>query len=329
MITCHPRFVEMLCSEVKIGLLQLLLVLLRKECLRFKELLNVFYGCYFGTTSISDRILLEIFSVYECAGISCCDLITMWGRQPQPQPQPQLQLEALSKPIHNLKLVAVESIDADLMSKSIDLIEDHDIQNFKHHEFKRKNLYDPSFFMTLLAHVINDCDLKILVEKNLIGMAIKLMSSNYIQNRKSANIIMNALLQITCGKYKHLHLILSSFKNAITSDYEIIPGIISSFIKSAFKIVMKPSSLMYPIVNKFFLQRAIIDLEDVPMFYEMFFSSDGSFKQYRLFLLRLMLDGLTFEKDYHIYRRRRCIEILFAFYESSKDFVSRRLIQQV
>ena len=50
---------------------------------------------------------------------------------------------------------------------------------------------------------------------------------------------------------------------------------------------------MYPIINKFLLQRPLLDLNDVPVFYSLLFNSSEGHRKERAWLLRLLVEGLV------------------------------------
>lgn len=85
-------------------------------------------------------------------------------------------------------------------------------------------------------------------------------------------------------------------KNSITNrdndDIQRIPTIITIFIAHSLYIFMNPGHFMYPLINRFLLQRPFLDLKDIPMFYSLFQSSTNNYQKEKVWILRLLSAGL-------------------------------------
>ncbi|KAI8902825.1 ribosome 60S biogenesis N-terminal-domain-containing protein [Globomyces pollinis-pini] len=201
--------------------------------------------------------------------------------------------------------------------------------------------YDPSFFLPFLASLIHSnkhsLDAHRLVECNAIGMVVTALSSTSLQTRKMAHFILNeffGLMNESNAKERNqVMLLLSNLRNSIVSTeadpFPVVPMVITSFVSQGLMILLKPESELYSLINRFCLQRPIIDLDDVPMFYELFYSVSNSSKKERIWILRLLVNGLSSSTDYQIYRRRHVLDLLLTFFQNpAADIVSRKLIFQ-
>lgn len=194
-------------------------------------------------------------------------------------------------------------------------------------------LYDFCFFLPYLASSIEILDVHRMLETNLIGLAVMALSSEILETRKSASYILSKfyqILQTSSVKEKNQVLILlDSFKNSL-EPFQQVPTIICSFVAQGLMILLKPESHFYPLINRFLLQRSRIDLTDVPMFYELFYSNYTSHKLERQWILRLLFNGLENEQDYSIFQRRFVIDILMTYFQSTlADNLSRKQILMV
>ena len=83
-------------------------------------------------------------------------------------------------------------------------------------------------------------------------------------------------------------------------------------------------------MNRFLLQRPVLDIRDVPMFYELFFSTSENFKKERVWMLRLLSNSVACFDDYQVLKRRHVWDILCSFYHSCiSDDYERKLILEV
>jgi len=70
-----------------------------------------------------------------------------------------------------------------------------------------------------------------------------------------------------------------------------LPKLITVFLAESLRVVMDPKHILYEKVNSFFLQRPILDLGDIPMFYTL--SNSGEhFELEVMWLFNVMTAGL-------------------------------------
>ena len=67
---------------------------------------------------------------------------------------------------------------------------------------------------------------------------------------------------------------------------------ITIYIAHSLSIFTNLGHFMYPLINKFLLQRPFLDLEDIPMFYSLFHSSTENYQKEKVWILRLLSAGL-------------------------------------
>jgi len=132
-------------------------------------------------------------------------------------------------------------------------------------------------------------------------------------------------------EYPQVSLLLTALKNGITQKHQVLPGIVTTFLARALPILLRPDHSLYKGLNRFLLARPMIDLGDIPLFYNLLSASSAeSFRFARLFLLKILRDGVTAE-DYALLHRRHVASMLmhFAATRGLHDKVTRITALQV
>lgn len=151
-------------------------------------------------------------------------------------------------------------------------------------------------------------------------------------------------------------LVLTQIRLTIYSQAgEAIPASIALFLAHCVSLIGAPESPLYPPFMRFLLQRSTIDVRDVPLFYNMLYSSNtdeyaAAPREERAWMVRYLTEGLVrsqvralagthardrvlmavFVQDWKIYRRRQVFELLASLFEASRqDPPLRKLILKV
>ena len=305
MITTHSKFDSLMVASPKSEkntttfhssrkrIVKLILVLVKMcpESYFSDELAQKLALKYYGTCDESDRVILSIFSIFESNNHPICAYLHLWSNQS----------DGASGPLSETFSV----IETNLLSNSVASFPvnlDMDLESSLSYPDTVSSHYDARFMLNLTATALNNSSVDIyrLIEKNAIGLAFKAMSSDILETRKIGHYIIARVYELLQEKYSRerdqIVLLLESLRHSIVSTKEdpfpIIPTIISEFLARGIVILTKPDSDMYLLYNRFFLQRAAIDLADVPMFYDMFYSSTEDCKKERKWMLKLISDSL-------------------------------------
>ena len=311
-----------------------------------EEWVSILLSGYSATTSERDRLILEILFFFEKSGVSCISHSFVWGEK-------GMQIRnARSETTQGMDLeypLAGETLDLLLPSQMAASMKNFPIDralepfgSFFKPDYDRianeRVVYDPAFLLPVINNLVNVCssqiDARKLVESQVLSYVIISMSSRDIRIRQAAYSALSEMyVLIEGGKFKEAEQIcylLSVLRDAIDEDFVRIPSILSSFCKEAIYILHRPEHFLYTTVNKFILQRPIIDLQDVPMFYQLFNSSSANFRKERGWILRLIRDGLRDIVDYKICQRRHVFEMLLSFYDSKlADSYTRGLVLDI
>jgi Nucleolar pre-ribosomal-associated protein 1 len=326
--------------ESKSSLLGLMTAVISKDpvsCCTIDTLITISQN-YYATLSESDTSALKIFRIYEeKAGISVAANITNWARG---------EMKAVSfQPGEALNMINSSRMASSIhwfpFDRDIEVM-DSGLASGATQSSRMQPTYDPAFFLPLIGSLLKDYSKHIdphrLLESNALGLAVMALSSSSLHTRKAAHFILAHAFEVienSSAKERNQVMILLHFlRNAmpIEKEDEItpIPSLIASFVAQALIILLKPESDMYPVINQFLLQRPVLDLEDIPLFYQLFYSSTEDGRNERVWMLRLLKNGLNSARDYHIMQRRHAFEILFSFFASPlADRQTRRLVLEI
>ncbi|RIB18938.1 ribosome 60S biogenesis N-terminal-domain-containing protein [Gigaspora rosea] len=318
--------------------------------------LNIFLSRYGASTSLADQLLLDIFILYEkSSNTSIVSSAMMWGTGSA------RQIDRRSLMGQRILVESLDLIDPMIMMRSythfpIDKeLEVHlnpiEIESYLRNDLNEDSVkweqdlpvYDPSYFLPLFANLLsygNLLDVRKFIEINALGFIVVSLSSTVENVRRAGYYLMDEfyglLEHATFRERSQILLLLNSFKNSIVDrdnenkSLQRIPTIISVFIAHALNVFTNPAHFMYPIINKFLLQRPILDLEDVPMFYNLFHTSSKNYQKERVWILRLLSAGLKTHEDYKIFKRRYVWDVISSFYNSPlADNISRKLIIEI
>lgn len=253
--------------------------------------LIAYYG---GSLSTSDKALLRIFKLAELTGqVSIRSLVRTWV-------PPQLRgtasgsfqvLAALNPESLYLAQVHLITRTAMLVAKTED-------------ELRRT--MDPTFFLAMLGTLLDGDDLgrtawMSLAESNTLGIAVCALASGKKAFQIAGDRLLaktrNALQASTADfrEKEELSYLLDSVKNLIlpsaTTSSAPIPPSIALFLAQAIRSVAVPETTEYPLIWRFMLSRPTLDTKDVPLFYNLFYSSSEDSDREKRWLLRMLTDG--------------------------------------
>ncbi|KAF8073491.1 ribosome 60S biogenesis N-terminal-domain-containing protein [Lyophyllum atratum] len=278
---------------------------------------------YRGTLSPADGRILSIFQLFEGERkVSTAALLSRWSSTPNF--------------LSGNSLEAIQSLDPILVLRTClnfpgwRRLEVLSAEKATSHEAQ---LYDPLFLILLFAQMLAENPPESafgwveLFRTNIVSLLIKALSS------KDGAIRDVALCQIV-ALWKHLETadvqershvlyILTLLKDVLSSSTEGPPRRLPSYttllLLHAARGVFYPSNFIYPITARFLLQRPGLDTNDVPMLYNMLYSSADDWKKERGWMIRFLANGMMSADDWRIFKGRHTWDLLASLFQSSED----------
>eukprot|EP01052_Picozoa_sp_SAG31_P014603 SAG31_NODE_914_length_11058_cov_13.316270_4_plen_1446_part_00 len=317
-------------SDIRSEILGLILTVCRDGYQLDHSTLKVLHSGYNASVSKADRLLFEIFCVAEEHGstpipawANCVQCFTAFGTESQ-----ETSLLAMLDSQEGVTAVKEKLTTAILDVPAINQ------KSLHTHNDSTTSRPDASFLLPFCATVLrSSVDSRRCIELGCAGYVVSAMSSPDLEARKIAYHALAAFLdKVTdestfaerfrkCNTLNsdnltplsmntlccvvEIMLLLHAVRMGVTIEYQVIPTVVTSWIRSAIRVLLRPDHALYTQVNAFLLQRPFLDVTDVPMFYSMFNSSDKEYKTERAWILHVLEQGVAQSGvDVALYRRR-------------------------
>lgn len=203
------------------------------------------------------------------------------------------------------------------------------------------NCYDPRFVLQTLVHLVQPgtkLNCKNIVTSNALSFCFA-STSFYDSNLRAIAYAFlekfrRRLFELTEEHfpqriiYRH---ILDMFKNSIEYLNQRINHSISQFLARITKLALAPEDPNYPPLMTFFTQKPWIQLDTVPEFYKLFFSTSTEFHiKERQWMLRLISNSIVDSQDYGIICKVFTIEYCMNLFTTPlADYWSKLLILRI
>ncbi|KAG6905791.1 hypothetical protein DXG01_000716 [Tephrocybe rancida] len=278
---------------------------------------------YRGTLSRSDGLLLSVFRLFEAERkVSVASLLCQWSSTPNLLSSTSLEA------IHGLDAILV--LRTCLNFPSWRNLEDLSTEKATTHDAQ---LYDPIFLMLLLAQTLAENPPESafawveVFRTNIVSLLIRALSSKNGAMRDIALCQLAGLWQYLenadMQERPHVLHILSLLKDVFPTPTDEPPRRLPSYttllLLHALRGIFYPSNFIYPITARFLLQRPELDIRDVPMLYNMLYSSSDDWKKERGWMIRFLSDGMLSTNDWRILKGRHTWDLLASLFQSSAD----------
>ncbi|XP_073524409.1 nucleolar pre-ribosomal-associated protein 1 [Phyllobates terribilis] len=303
-------------------------------------------GAYGATLSVTDQKILFLLRAYEQNNLSLTDFrLLLWGPAAvehhktrkslgkslwqQPSMEEILTLldrEKMMKTILNFPLHRKLTAEP---GKNV-LYEDRAIQDL--HE-----IYDPCFLLPLFSELLRP-ELVVncvkFVEMNALGLTLAALSSYDYSTRAAAYHILGSFVSHMEGARfrdkKQLQCLLDVVKNGIRKENIKLAFTLSLYGARAAQVILRPEEHMYIRTTRFLLSHEYLDLNKVPDFYRLFYSSDVEHKVEREWILSLLNDGMRDKYCYELYDYQKIFVVIMTYYNSPLcDEASQPLIMDL
>ena len=305
-------------------------------------------GAYGGTLTRSDRCLLDLFRIFEeSCGSSFLSLARHWAA-----PSASVTTDALSD--QNRILQALLSIDANVAfatcsnyPREVRLMR---LERFRYraNEIRKADKspqgdsssaerYDPVFLLSLLAGVLVEQKLTGLhwlgiLRSNVLGVVICGLSSQCEDMRRASLDVLGkcyaSLKEISLSEKEYLLLVMDLLRGCISQEVfaksgetaPALPFTTTLFVAYCLRSLAAPAHFTFPLVQRFLLQRPTFDATDVPLLYNMLFSSSENFRRERMWMLHFLRDCARSggRAEWKIFKRRHVWELLATLYDGAE-----------
>ncbi|KAK7440039.1 hypothetical protein VKT23_017290 [Stygiomarasmius scandens] len=281
---------------------------------------------YRGTVSLSDRKLLSIFLLFEVRRkTSIASLLSQWSATPGTASSGAME--------------AFQSVDSIVVLRTcLHFPQWRTYEDDCSTQAQEENIYDPVFLILLFAHVLVEDPPTTafawveLFRTNIVGLLIRGLSAKDEQIRELAAsqiaVLWKSLQNADMQEKPHVFLILGLLRDAVMpSDGEVpvrLPSYTTLLLAHALRGVFYPSNFVYPLTARFLLQRPRLDVNDVPMLYNMLFSSGDHWKKDRAWIIRFLADGMQSTADWRVFKRRHTWDLLASMFQSSENDIALR-----
>ncbi|KAA6426422.1 MAG: hypothetical protein FRX49_03533 [Trebouxia sp. A1-2] len=127
------------------------------------------------------------------------------------------------------------------------------------------------------------------------------------------------LAALTAGsnqQTRQVQLLLESLKRSISQPFQQLPGVIAAFAAEAVFVLMSPGCAVYPPLNKLLLKRSELNIQEVPLMYQLLVSGNQQHSEEQVWIVQLLAAGLRGPLDAQLYRRRFVVELLMNLHDS-------------
>ncbi|KAJ3175652.1 hypothetical protein HK101_010603 [Irineochytrium annulatum] len=294
-LSTHPKLASILEGDnadtlgAKTELLRLLRTVLelnpRDHCR--PTLLHILAPSYRGTTIAADRLILSIWHLYERAGgVSVAASIAGWGpRQDREDGDGFTGVGAGAGGVVTPTAAAegIAPLDSAMVAATVAAFDVHAgvdvwVGAESDDASGAGGLYDVNFLLPLIGSALvrggEVLDLGKLIEKNGLGFAVVMLSSEVVDMRRAGYLLLDAAFPLierseSLKERNQVLLILNALRYAVESRDGIpprIPSVIVHFVAQSLIIATKPEHFMYPLIFQFLLQRPVLDITDYRLY---------------------------------------------------------------
>eukprot|EP01046_Picozoa_sp_COSAG06_P008735 COSAG06_NODE_445_length_15690_cov_28.448849_4_plen_2106_part_00 len=289
------------------------------------EVIPMFYTGYTASESEADRALFRIFTACERSGTSP---LVAWHKSAQdPLCSPDIPEGAMLAGLMDMPHY-VEMVTATLASASTSVVQ----------EPAGDTSASTDFLLPYCDAVVqSEVNSRKCIDLGVAGFIIAAMTASKLEHRQLAYHAMARFLDKVVADSAfserfQIMLVLHSVRGAIEQAYQRLPAVITTFVSASLHVLVRPEHALYEQLNRFLLQRAQLDLTDIPMFYSLFNSASAKdFKYERGWILKILLDSVApTGLDLPIFRRRHVFELLMGFFDVGfSDAYTCRLVLQI
>ncbi|CAL1701993.1 unnamed protein product [Somion occarium] len=207
-----------------------------------------------------------------------------------------------------------------------------------------EDVYDPTYVILLFAYWMSGAPPTSalawvrMFKTNVVCLLIRALSSHDTATRQAALLQLSHLLSwlhdADFAEKQHVFLILDLLKDQFSDPLDHdncvrLPAYMTLHLAHSLRGVFYPSNFVYPLTARYLLQRPQLDADDVPMLYNMMYSSDDQWRLQQIWIIRFLTDGLVGKKEWQIMTKRHTWDLVASQYQGFTDKTSRHAVLEL
>ncbi|XP_037281588.2 nucleolar pre-ribosomal-associated protein 1 [Rhipicephalus microplus] len=343
----HSRFLPLMLDtedevqKQKDKMLELMAVLVQCDpTLCDVEHIPVFLSAYRASLSIVDQKILYLMFLYEKNGVDLCNFKPfLWGPSAVSfyslHKKASVSLLKQPKSEEVLNLINEDKMAATVLRFPLHL----QLDVLPLDSIADGSLYDPRFLLPLLFTLLAPESLvncRQIVETRCLSLILMSLSSEVFEVRcLGCNLVMMLHHHLQGSRFNMSTVwlsVLETLRNAATVTCPHVPCLVTGYLVSAIDVISNPGHFMFNAVADFLLAKPVLDIENVPDFYKMFYNYRVEHYMKRNWHLEVMGDYMRCGLDFHISKKRYIFNILLTFFMSplcqknTKELILKLLI---
>ncbi|ORZ38570.1 ribosome 60S biogenesis N-terminal-domain-containing protein [Catenaria anguillulae PL171] len=239
-------------------------------------------GMYKATMHPRDHLIYAMFHLYESqAATNLGQLLLFWGKPPTTTglggPRTFEESLDLIQAETMLRTVRYFPLDVDVLDVEPSV---GAMQSVLAEASDANMAYDPRFFLSLAIKYLeqgNALELRTLLEKNLVGLAIAALASEYETTRRAglavldefSNLIDTSNLKGKASLVRTLDLLRQQIPSRDDDELVRLPAVITTFLAQAVALLLRPDHDAYEPVHLALLSRPLLDMDGIPALNDM------------------------------------------------------------
>ncbi|KAK7601079.1 hypothetical protein V9T40_008520 [Parthenolecanium corni] len=338
MTISHSEFVNIILSksEIKCELIEFYLLLTSKnEHLMSSNHVPLLLGSYNALLSKSDQLLLQVLQWYEENKIRFSDCKPyLWGDAAVThysiRTEISISLKRQPQPNQVLDLLDMNIVKNTLRYGPLDRA----LHPGKKMYVTDVDVYDLSFMLPLMSHLLAS-ESRVSVQKftrsGALALVLVSLSSQEAVVRMAGFHCLQRFQSHLNSREREIQIwdhFIRALKNGILAlnseddDYNtppILPCIVTNFLAHMSLIISEPLHSLYVPLTNFLLAKPSFDVNTIPNFLALFYSTDLKNRDYQEWILKIIRDGMRSEQDWITAQRCFLFKLLLQYYSSASS----------
>ena len=187
-----------------------------------------------------------------------------------------------------------------------------------------EQMYDNCFLLPVISYILAPgvvVDCRKFSELGCLAVLFRCLSSLcYDVRAAAAHCLERYTTHLSYSSFREkrqISLLLELTANTLSQDISRIPSIHTALLARVIPILLYPHQQLFLLLSKFLLSKPMLNLEEMPLLKMMILSSSPGQKREKLWMIKLLTEGILCEDDYKFYKRRHVFPLLFSMCDPS------------